>query len=609
MHARCRDLVDCVKGTTRPPGCDISEKCLYCTLKAAIREGLVEGRRCLNRDAEALFDFNGTQNRVYLHISTEPLVIRGRRHVVVTLQDITEHRLLGMKLQSNLDLLNSISEAAMIGGWELDADSMEGTWTEEMYRIYELPLGQKPHINEAIRTFYHPDDRLRIAEAIRRAIQLMDPYDLELRFITARNRFKWVRAIGKPIVGKGKTKRLVGVFQDITDRKAAEEQRDQLEEQLQQAMKMEAVGRLAGGVAHDFNNLLTGIAGYTNMLLSRLNPDDPMAADLREIQNATQSAVGLARQLLVFSRKQLIEPRVLNLNDLVLRLRKMLVHLVGEDTELETHLCEDLGCAKVDPGQFEQILVNLVVNSRDAMPEGGKLVIETANRRVDEVQSDARLDMQPGSYVTLTVSDTGCGMSKETRSHLFEPFFTTKPKGRGTGLGLATIYGAVKQSGGSIEVSSEVGMGSSFKISLPRVQGIPDQPKKENIFTSDMPGGDETILLVEDEHIVRELAIKVLSRLGYNVLHAPDGRQALTVAQEYHNPIHMLLTDVVMPGMNGRQLADKLIAIHPEMKILYTSGYTEDAVAEHGVIEENLNFLGKPYSPQSLARKIRELLD
>ncbi len=608
-HSRCADLVDCVNRSVHPPGCGDLKKCLSCSLATAVHEGLADGKGCLNREAELLIDFDGKQNRVYLHFSTEPVEIDGCRHVVVALQDVTERRLLEMKLQKNLDLLNSISGAAMMGGWELDVDSMEGTWSDEMYRIYELPFGQKPHINDAIRTFYHPDDRPLIAEAIRRAIELREPYDLELRFITARNRSIWVRALGKPIVENGKTKRLVGVFQDITDRKVAEDQRDQLEEQLQQAMKMEAVGRLAGGVAHDFNNLLTGIAGYTNLLLSRLNSDDPMAGDLMEIKNATQSAVELARQLLVFSRKQLIEPRVLNLNDLVDRLQKMLVRLIGEDIELRTNLCRDLGFAKVDAGQFEQILVNLVVNARDAMPDGGKLVIETANLNVDEAKGDARLDMQPGSYVTLTVTDTGIGMSRETRSHLFEPFFTTKPKGRGTGLGLATIYGAVKQSGGSIEVYSEEGRGSSFKICLPRVPEIADQVKEESSFTSSMRGGAETILLVEDEHIVRELAIKVLSRLGYNVLPAPDGQRALTVAQECKDPIHLLVTDVVMPGMNGRQLADRLAVIHPEVKILYTSGYTEDAIAHHGVIEKHPSFLGKPYSPQSLAKKIRGLLD
>lgn len=609
MHSRSGDLVHCVNRYARAPGCGDLQKCLSCSLTAAIHEGLNEGKGCLNHEAESLFDFNGKLSRAYLHFSTESVVIGGRRHVVAALQDVTERRLLEMKLQKNLDLLNSISGAAMIGGWELDVDSMEGTWSDEMYRIFELPFGQKPHINDAIHTYYHPDDQPLIADAIRKAIERREPYDLEIRFITARKRSLWVRALGKPIIENGKTKRLVGVFQDITDRKAAEEQRDQLEGQLQQAMKMEAVGRLAGGVAHDFNNLLTGIAGYTNLLLSHLSFDDPMAGDLREIQNATQSAVELARQLLIFSRKQLIEPRVLNLNDLVQRLHKMLVRLIGEDIELSANLCRDLGYAKVDAGQFEQILVNLVVNARDAMPDGGKLVIETANLSVDAAKSDPRLNMQPGSYVTLTITDTGIGMSRETKSHLFEPFFTTKPKGRGTGLGLATIYGAVKQSGGNIEVFSEEGKGASFRISLPRVPEITEQVKEENSLNSGMRGGNETILLVEDEHIVRELAIKVLGRLGYKVLQAPDGAQALAVASEYKDPIHLLLTDVVMPGINGRQLADRLAIIHPEMKILYTSGYTEDAIAHHGVIEEHLNFLGKPYSPQSLAKKIRGLLD
>jgi CheY-like chemotaxis protein len=287
----------------------------------------------------------------------------------------------------------------------------------------------------------------------------------------------------------------------------------------------------------------------------------------------------------------------------------MLVRSIGEDIELKMFPQNPLGSVKVDPGQFEQILINLAINARDAMPNGGKLSITTSNVDLDDPYCNTHPYVQPGPYVMLEVKDTGHGMSSEVKSHLFEPFFTTKPKGRGTGLGLATIYGAVKQAGGSIEVESEEGAGAAFKIYLPRVRISPERPEEESLSALKMPGGTETILLVEDERIVRELAIKILKRLGYNVLNAPDAAQAIAVAKEYKDSIHLLMTDVVMPGMNGRQLAAHLIPLHPEMKILYASGYTDETISHHGIIEEDLNFIAKPYSLQDLAKKIRALFD
>jgi PAS domain S-box-containing protein len=513
------------------------------------------------------------------------------------------------RLKESVALLNAMGEAAKIGGWDLDVNTMEGVWTDEMYRIFELPMGQKPHITDAIRVYYHPEEQAGFSEAIRMAIEKQEPYDLEMRFITARKRNLWVRAICNPVVENGKTKKLVGVFQNITERKLAEEQRQQLQDQLQQAMKMEAVGRLAGGVAHDFNNLLTGISGYADLLISGLDPSNTLLNDLKEIQKASQSAIDLARQLLVFSRRQLIEPRVIDLNDLLYRLNRMLARTIGEDIALKMCPQQPLGSVKVDPGQFEQILINLAINARDAMPNGGALFISTSNVDLDEEYCATHAEILPGPYVMLEVRDTGYGMSSEVKSHLFEPFFTTKPKGRGTGLGLATIYGAVKQADGYIEVESEEGKGTAFRIYLPR-QTAPAEALDQGFpFMPGMPGGDETILLVEDERIVRELAIKILTRLGYRVLFAADGAQAIEIAREYKDTINLLMTDVVMPGMNGRQLADYLIGLHPEMKILYTSGYTDAAISHGGAIEEDLNFIAKPYSLQNLSIKIRRLLD
>jgi len=411
-----------------------------------------------------------------------------------------------------------------------------------------------------------------------------------------------------PVILDGRRHAVV-VLRDISDRILAEQKSDRLAQQLQQAMKMEAIGRLAGGVAHDFNNLLTGIGGYTELLMSNLNPLDPMLEDLNEIKKATQSAVTLTSQLLAFSRKQLVEPKVLSLNDLILGLKKMLQRLIGEDIELKTMLSKGLASVKVDPGQYEQILVNLAVNSRDAMPDGGKLTIETANADLDEDYHATHPYIKPGRHVMLAISDTGCGMSAEVKSHLFEPFYTTKQKGRGTGLGLATIYGAVKQSGGSIEVYSEPEKGTVFRIYLPAIAENPEALEMDSSSSTSLPKGDETILLVEDERIVRELATKMLTRLNYSILPASNGAEALEIARSYAGIINLMITDVVMPGMNGRQLAEQLKQIRPQIKVLFTSGYTENAIAHHGIIDSNLNFIGKPYGSRDLARKIRRILD
>ena len=395
---------------------------------------------------------------------------------------------------------------------------------------------------------------------------------------------------------------------DITERKQHEEERARLTDQLQQAMKMEAVGRLAGGVAHDFNNLLTGITGNISLALMDLKPDDPLAGILVDVNKAAHSAATLTRQLLAFSRRQIIEPEVLNLNDLVTNFHKMLVRLIGENIELKTIPAGNLGAVKADPGQIEQVLINLVVNARDSMPHGGKLVIETANVELDAEYCRTRAPVQPGRYVMLAVSDTGEGMSREVKERLFEPFFTTKPKGRGTGLGLATTYGAIKQSGGSIDVYSEVGKGSTFKVYLPMVERKVETGDRQKLIT-DLTMGTETILVVEDEDMVRQFAVKILERLGFKVLHASNGEQGLLLAEEYKDRIDLLMTDVVMPGMNGRQLADKVKKVHPETAVLFTSGYTEDIIVSQGVVEESLNFIGKPYTPQSISNKIRQVLD
>jgi len=399
----------------------------------------------------------------------------------------------------------------------------------------------------------------------------------------------------------------VVVFDVITNRKRAEVEKKKLQNQLLQAMKMEAVGRLAGGVAHDFNNLLTVITGYSELLLQKIGKESSMRREVEEIKRAGERAALLTQQLLAFSRKQIIEPKVIHLDHLVAEMHKMLARLIGEDIALQATTGKSLGSVKVDPGQFQQILMNLVVNARDAMPDGGKIVIETANEVLDEGYCALHPYVKPGRFVMLVVSDTGKGMTDEVKDHIFEPFFTTKERGSGTGLGLATTYGIVKQAGGSIEVYSEVGSGTTFKVYLPRVEEEEAKPVKDDRQT-DLPAGTETVLIVEDEGNLRGLCVQILEQLGYKVLQAGNGTEAIAEVQGYGDRIDLLLTDVVMPGMNGSELATQLVPHNPGMKVLFTSGYTEDVISHHGVLAEGVSFIGKPYTLSALARKVREVL-
>jgi hypothetical protein len=395
---------------------------------------------------------------------------------------------------------------------------------------------------------------------------------------------------------------------DITDRKRAEEALRASEEQLRQSQKMEAVGKLAGGVAHDFNNLLTAITCHSELSLRRLREDDPLCRNIEAIKKASGRAASLTQQLLAFSRKQVLQSEVLDLNDMVVETNMLLRRLIGEDIDLLTVLEPALGKIKADPGQIGQVLMNLSVNARDAMPGGGKLIIETSNIYVDEKYAKHHVSVEPGWYVMLVVSDTGCGMDEATQNRIFEPFFTTKEVGRGTGLGLSTAYGIVKQSGGNIWVYSEVGRGTTFKIYLPRTDSVAENPQA-NSDQDESPSGTETVLLVEDEEMVREMAHEILRMSGYQVLESTHGSEALTVCEQHEGPIHLMLTDVVMPQMSGRELAERLVPMRPEMRVLYMSGYTDDAIVHHGVLEDGVAFIEKPFTPNALARKVRVALD
>lgn len=394
----------------------------------------------------------------------------------------------------------------------------------------------------------------------------------------------------------------------IEERKQTENALRESELQLIQSQKLEAIGQLAGGIAHDFNNLLTIITGYSDLTLRGFSANDPGKAKVQEIKAAALRAAALTRQLLAFSRKQALQPKVLDLNTLITDVSKMLRRLIGEDVEFITLLRPEAGCVSADPGQIEQVLMNLVINARDAMPQGGKVIIETSNVELDKAYTNMHMEVNPGKYVMLSISDTGTGMNKETQNRIFEPFFTTKEIGRGTGLGLATVYGIIKQSGGNIWVYSEVGNGTTFKIYLPLVEE--EAEARDFVDKSEVVlRGTERILLVEDEPMLRKLACSILEESGYKVLEAGNGVEALDLCDRYGGQLDLLLTDVVMPLMSGRKLVEKLTATYPQIRVLFMSGYTDDAVIHHGLLEHRMPFLEKPFAPNDLLKKVREILD
>jgi two-component system cell cycle sensor histidine kinase/response regulator CckA len=465
-------------------------------------------------------------------------------------------------------------------------------------------LGWEPQqmTGRSIFEFAHPDDRelvgLKMAETLRNPGL---PIGQEVRYEHADGSYRIMEGVGVNRLEDPSVGAIVVNLRDITERR-------RLEEQLRQAQKMEAVGQLAGGVAHDFNNLLTAILGYTSLMLDDLPPNDPLRLDLIEIQSAGERAAALTRQLLAFSRRQMLQPQVLDINTIVKQLEKLLRRLISEDVELVTALAADLAAVRVDPASVEQILVNLAVNARDAMPVGGTLTIETANVDLDDTYALTHPVMPPGRYVMLAVGDTGQGMDEGTRARVFEPFFTTKEQGKGSGLGLATVYGMVKQSGGFIWVYSEPGHGTVFKVYLPPAEERTATRSVDVDRRGDSKPGWETVLLVEDEDAVRALAREVLRRNGYVVLEARHGVDALRLAERHTDDIHLLITDVVMPHMSGKEAAERLTTVRPSMKVLFMSGYTDHAVM-HRDLTPGAAFLQKPFTAEAFARKVRQVLD
>jgi two-component system cell cycle sensor histidine kinase/response regulator CckA len=445
--------------------------------------------------------------------------------------------------------------------------------------------------------FLNPEEVARLSDDYRRTGSLNG---VEVQWKRKDGHVITVRLSGRAIDGQDEAKgELEIIAEDITERR-------QLEEQFRQAQKMEAVGRLAGGVAHDFNNLLMVINGYTEVLLEQLEPGDVRHQKVQSIQQAADRAAMLTRQLLAFSRKQLLELKVVDVNQVISEMERLLRPLIGENIELITHLSAEAGRTRADAGQLEQVIMNLVVNAKDAMPDGGRITMQSSEITVRHNFREHRF-IQPGRYVVISLTDTGHGMDKETLSRIFEPFFTTKEKGKGTGLGLSTVYGIVKQSGGYVFANSDLGEGTTFHIYLPRVEDSPETPRPVKLQENDN-GGSETVLLVEDEDSVRELVRETLAGRGYRVLEADNGEAGLKLAEVHGDEIDILITDVIMPGMGGRELAKKLMAMRPEIGILYLSGYTEDAIVHHGVLDPGTAFLQKPFTLQKLAQKVREVL-
>jgi PAS domain S-box-containing protein len=515
--------------------------------------------------------------------------------------DITERHAAVEALRTTEERMRFALMNAGVGIWDMDYTTGVARMSEILEGLYGLAPGTFGGTLDNFIQGVHPDDRPGLREALEKATKSGEDFSTLHRAVWPDGTVRWLSNAGRIHLGEnGEPLRGVGISLDVTERRT-------LEEQYHQAQKMEAVGRLAGGVAHDFNNLLTAILGYCQLLLADLDPLDPHRADVSEIHKAGESAARLTRQLLTFSRKQIIEPQRLDLNHVVTTMRGILGRLLGEDVKIVVNLRPGVAAVMADAGQMEQIVLNLAVNARDAMPDGGTLTIETANVELDENYASQHFSVTPGPYLVLTVSDTGTGMTPEVQARLFEPFFTTKELGKGTGLGLATVHGIVLRCGGSIGVYSEVGKGSSFKVYLPRADtSIVAEEAPHTVPRSPVAG--ETVLVVEDADGLRELAKRLLERQGYKVVLASNAGEALKQFDQTPS-IDVILTDVIMPGGSGPELTRQLISRRPGLKVIYMSGYTEDAISHHGVLDPGIAFIHKPFTAETLGKKIREVLD
>ncbi len=546
---------------------------------------------------------------------TTPLgkVSRGKRVLLSMATDITERKRAEDLLTKNRDLLANLARLVpgVIYQYRLypDGRSAFPYSSPGINDIYEVTPEEVQEDATPVFGRLHPDDYNNVASSIQKSARTLQTFYCEFRVILPRQGLRWRWSQAQPERMPDGGTLWHGIISDITGRKLAEEEKAKLESQLQQAQKMESVGRLAGGVAHDFNNMLTVILGHAELGLMHLDPAHRVCVDLREISETAQRSADLTRQLLAFARKQTVAPKVIDLNETVTGMLKMLQRLIGEDIHLVWQPAAYLWLVKMDPSQIDQIMANLCVNARDAIEDVGRITIETINSTIDAEYCAANLEATPGEYVQLSVSDDGGGMDKETLVHIFEPFYTTKELGKGTGLGLATVYGAVKQNNGFINIYSEPGQGTTFTIYLPRFAWSESNQAVTEDDVAPIPCGQETILLVEDEPAILEIASLMLEKLGYTVLRAVTPGEAIHLARVYTGEIHMLMTDVIMPEMNGRDLAKSVLSLHPHIKCLFMSGYTADVIAHHGVLDEGVHFIQKPFSLPDMAAIVREVLD
>jgi PAS domain S-box-containing protein len=529
---------------------------------------------------------------------------------IVTGKDITELRRAQDELRQSVSLLRATLDSTADGILVVDAAGRITSYNENFVKIWGIPSTVMEARDDDQALAYVVDQLVDPDSFMTKVRDLYRQPDIESYDVLAFKDGRTIERYSRPQRLGGVSVGRVWSFRDITKRRQAEEALRSSEEQLRQAQKMEAVGNLAGGVAHDFNNILTIMKGYCQLMMRAIGEGGKGYRETTEVLKAAERAASLTRQLLAFSRKQVLQPKVLALNVVVADMERMLRRLIGEDIELRTMLCQGLGTVMADPGQLEQVLLNLAVNARDAMSKGGRITIETANMELDGSAASRWPDVKPGRYVMLSFADSGCGMDEATVSRIFEPFFTTKEQGKGTGLGLSTVYGIVKQSGGSITVESAPGRGTTFRVCLPRL----DAQAEENIdrepeSTSEAPRGKETVLLVEDEEIVRSLFSTTLRSAGYSVLEATDGHRALEISRGHKGTIDIVVTDVVMPRMGGGALAETIGRERPGTRVLYMSGYTDDSVVRHGVLDAGIPFLQKPFSPDVLTRKVRQVLD
>lgn len=552
--------------------------------------------RTLIRDGKlrALITVNAAQPRAWS--STEVGIVE---EFVERCWTTIERRAAETELRRSENLLRMAGRAARLGGWSVELPERRVTWSDEVSEMHGVPPGTHPTLDDAL-GYYAPEFREMVRERVDLCIRIGTPIDFEAQLVVGDTR-KWIRSIGHAErSANGQITRIQGAVQDIDERR-------KLEEQLRHSQKMEGIGQLAGGVAHDFNNLLSVILSYASMILEDLPTDSALRPEVEEIQHAGVRASELTRQLLAFSRKQMLQPRVVDLNQIVIGLEKMLRRTVPENVTLVVDTPGPIGQVMADPGQIEQVLMNLVVNARDAMPNGGTITIHTTNVVLNATNAAESPEAKPGRYVLLSVADTGCGMDAPTRARVFEPFFTTKAQGKGTGLGLSTVYGIVAQTGGRIAVESAPGSGTKFQLHFPRIDRKLDDVHTESHAATTLRG-TETILLVEDEDQVRTILHAILVRAGYHVLEAANGAAALDLATSYSRRIDLVLTDVVMPEMNGLALAKRMRELGFESKVLFMSGYTEDAIVHDGLQDGEIAFLPKPITPDALLRKVREVL-